>query len=191
MTTSNFWGFQQQTPNEEFSAPYDVSTVIRESLREGSTAANFPPQSASADAQSSAGLGIQNVKRAFVNLAVPYDPAVGGLLTTTSTVYELIDDSLGGSITTSGRPLMVFLRGTAQVPSSGYVTLSVTIDGDEVTGGDGMSFVSPAFPKPFLGMFTLTPDPGTHIIRAVWKSATGSLVQMAKSSRPSLIAVEI
>lgn len=187
MTTSNFWGFQEKTPDKAFSAPYDTSTVIRESLRDESTTSNLPRQNASPIAQTSGGIGIQNIKRAFLN-AVP--SPLGVDFQTTSTSYVRAGSELSGSVETSGRPLMLLVRGNAGI-SSGYATISVLLNGEEVTGGDGMSRVYPSNQETFFGMFVATPPVGTQSIAMIWKTSTGSNVLMPRSCRPSVTAVEI
>ncbi len=183
------WGIAPPQ-DSDYSAPYDAESAIRDSFRDGASTSNFPPQSASGTAQSAAGIGIQNIKRGFLNLVAAYDPSAPTSFTTSSTSYVLIDDDLAGEVQTSGRPLMCFIRGIASIPT-GHAQFSVMVDGREITDGDGLAFVVPSAPKAFLGMFTVDVPAGKHVVRGVYKSATGGLVTLPRSSRPAVIAVEI
>lgn len=177
--------------DSDYSAPYDAKSAIRDSLRDGASTSNFPPQSASGTAQSASGIGIQNIKRGFLNITTAFDPSVVGVdFQTTSTAYGRVSPELAGSLETSGRPLMVIVRGNAGIPT-GYATISATINGDEVTGGDGLTRVYPSNQETFFGMFVVTPRAGKQNLAMVWKTSTGGNVLMPRSCRPSLIAVEI
>ena len=192
MGTSFSWGFpDEQTLQQNAGAPADASLVIREALRENATSSYFPPQNASPTAQNSGGLGIQNVKRGFLDLTIAYDPSVVGTdFQTTSTAYERVGTELAGSVVTSGRPLLLLVRGNAGI-SAGYATFSVLLNGTEVTGANGMARVFPSNQETFSGLFIVAPPAGTQNLAMVWKTSTGSTVLMPRSSRPSLIAVEI
>lgn len=191
---TDFWGLGgiAQSPAETGQTQQvDPSYVIRETLRDPASGAYFPPQNASPTAQTAGGIGIQNVKRGFLNITTAYDPSVVGTdFQTTSTAYGVVSSELIGSLETSGRPLMVIVRGNAGIPT-GYATISATINGDEITGGDGMTRVYPSNQATFFGMFVVTPSSGTQNLAMVWKTSTGGNVLMPRSCRPSLIAVEI
>ncbi len=193
MGTSFSWGFpDEQALQQNTGTPAaDGTLMVRESLRENATGSFFPPQNASPTAQNAGGLGIQGVKRGFLDLTVPYDPTVVGTdYQTSSTSYARIGVELAGSIACSGRPLMLMVRGNAGI-DTGYGTVSVLLNGTEVTGANGMARVFPSNQDTFFGMFVVTPDAGTNNVAAVWKTSTGGNLLMPRSSRPSLIAVEI
>lgn len=191
MGTSFSWGFPEEQAAQQNALPADSALLVREALRDNATSSYFPPQNASPTAQNSGGLGIQSVKRGFLDLTVPYDSTVVGTdFQTTSTSYVRIGAELSGAIVTSGRPLMLMVRGNAGI-SSGYATVSVLLNGTEVTGANGMTRIYPSNQDTFFGLFVVTPNAGTNNLAAVWKTSTGSTVLMPRSSRPSLIAVEI
>lgn len=186
MGTNSFsWGFpeEQQYQGAGTIAP-DISTQIQESLRLTQNASTFPPQNASPTAQNATGLGIQNVRRGFLDLRIQYDSSVVGVdFQTSSTTFTDVSSELMGTMVSAGRPVMLVVRGTS---TGDPCTFTVRIDGDEVTGvsagittsakGDGVWFA--------------TPSAGGHLYALQWKVASGTAI-MPRSYRPALTVVEI
>lgn len=186
MGTNFSWGFpeEQQLVQSAGTFTPDVSTQIQESLRLTQNASTFPPQNASPTAQNATGLGIQNVRRGFLDIRIPYDSTVVGIdFQTSSTTFTDVSSELMGTMVSSGRPVMIVVRGTS---TSAACTFTVRIDGDEVTGvsagittsakGDGIWFA--------------TPSSGGHLYALQWKVASGTAI-MPRSYRPALTVVEI
>lgn len=104
------WGFQSDSAPLGESVPPDIGFALQDELRKSQTAAFLTPQSASPDAQTSAGLGIQNVKRAFSAKSTTDGTTVYAPTTLTDTWTEIYPSALTTSVFCSGRPVMVFLR---------------------------------------------------------------------------------
>lgn len=177
------WGFGgTQSVGEVI--PQDISYTLQDELRKSQTTSFLTPQSASPNAQTATGLGIQNVKRGYLNLVIQYDSSVVGVdFQTSSTSFEDVNARLRGEMASSGRPVAIFVRGTS---TGDAATFTVAIDNREVTGvsagittsgkGDGIWFAQPA--------------PGTHTYSLQWKVASGTAI-MPRSYRPYLTVVEL
>lgn len=116
MGTGFSWGFPDASDNNE-GAPNtpsqaDVDALFRDSLRNSAASSYFPLQNADPTAQTSAGLGIQNIKRAFTAKSTTDGNTVYTPTELNDTWTEVYPSVLSTQITCSGRPLMVFIRGT-------------------------------------------------------------------------------
>lgn len=182
MSTAFTWGFPEQGMGDV--VPQDVTVVLQDELRKAQTTSFLTPQSASPTAQNATGLGIQNVKRGFLSLVIPFDGSIMGIdFQTSSTSFVDVSSELTGSLTTAGRPVMIIVRGTS---TGDPCTFSVSIDKKEVTKvsagittsakGDGIWFAQPAA--------------GDHTYAMQWKVASGTAI-MPRSYRPALTVVEI
>jgi hypothetical protein len=186
MGTSFAWGFPEDGGIQQNTAPTpgDFEYQVRDALRASQNASTFPPQNASPTAQSDGGLGIQNVRRGFLDLRVAYDSTVVGIdFQTTSTSFTDVSTELTGTMISSGRPVMVVVRGAS---TGDPCTFTVRVDNREVTGissgitasakGDGIWFAQPSA--------------GAHTYAMQWKVASGTAL-MPRSYRPALTVVEI
>lgn len=186
MGTSFAWGFPEDVGIQQNAAPnpQDFEQQIREALRVTQNASTFPPQNASPTAQGGGGLGIQSVKRGFLDLRVAYDSTVMGIdYQTTSASFVDVGSELTGTMISSGRPVMIVVRGTS---TDAVCTFTARVDNREVTQiasgittsakGDGIWFTQPAA--------------GTHTYAMQWKVASGNAL-MPRSYRPALTVVEI
>ncbi|MGA0133183.1 MAG: hypothetical protein ACO3ND_02375 [Opitutales bacterium] len=195
MGTSFTWGFPddggvsiQPAP---VSQPQSADTIIRESLRQSVTGSFFPPLPAGAQAQRATGIGIQNIKRGFLNLQVPFDSSVVGIdFQTNSTSFVDVNQELGGTMETSGRPVALILRcrESGSLTGSQFVSFSVRIGNQEVTGSEGILRLAPATAG--TGMWFTIPPAGSTPFAMVWKVSAGTAL-MPRSWRPSLTVVEI
>lgn len=177
------WGFGVQQESLGESIPQDIGTALQQELRKSQTTAFLIPQSASPTAQNDTGLGIQNVRRGFLDLRIPYNSSVVGIdFQTSSSTFVDVSSELAGRMASSGRPVMIILRANAD--SAARVT--VRIDGDEVTGVTGG--VMPGAQG--LGIWVAQPSAGTHTYAMQWKSTSGTVL-MTRESRPALTVVEI
>ena len=187
MGTNSFsWGFpeEQQLVQNSGSFTPDVSTQIRESLRLTQNASTFPPQNASPTAQNATGLGIQNVRRGFLDLRIQYDSTVMGTdFQTSSTSFTDVSAELMGNMVSSGRPVMIVVRGTS---TGDPCTFTVRIDNEEATGiSSGITTSAKGD-----GVWIATPSAGGHVYALQWKVASGTAI-MPRSYRPALTVVEI
>ena len=191
MGTNFSWGFPQQDGTTLSPTSPETEFVVREALRQGSTASSFPPQNASPDAQGSTGLGIQNVKRGFLNLQVPYDSSVVGVdFQTSSTSFADVNAELTGRMQNSGRPVALVLRcrESGSLTGSQVASFSVRIGSDEVTGSEGILRLTPS--SSGTALWFAVPSAGTNSFAMVWKVSGGTAI-MPRSWRPSLTVVEI
>ena len=191
MGTNFSWGLPQQDGTTLSPTSPETEFVVREALRQGSTASSFPPQNASPDAQGSTGLGIQNVKRGFLNLQVPYDSSVVGVdFQTSSTSFADVNAELTGRMQNSGRPVALVLRcrESGSLTGSQVASFSVRIGSDEVTGSEGILRLTPS--SSGTGLWFAVPSAGTNSFAMVWKVSGGTAI-MPRSWRPSLTVVEI
>jgi hypothetical protein len=106
------WGFQPGSASFGESIPQDIGVAIQDELRKSQTVAFLTPQSASPDAQTSTGLGIQNVKRAFASKSTTDGTTVYVPTTLDATPIEVYPSAITTSVFCSGRPVMVFFRAT-------------------------------------------------------------------------------
>jgi hypothetical protein len=174
------WGFDASQAGGQM-IPQDVGFVLQEELRKSQTTAFLTPQNASATAQNATGLGIQNIKRGYLNLVIPYDSSVVGIdFQTSSTSFVDVSTELRGSVATSGRPVAIFLRAFA-----GSALVTVAIDGREVTGVQGV--MTGAMGQ---GHWFAQPSAGSHTYAMQWKVNSGTQL-MTRESRPSLTVVEL
>jgi len=184
MSTSFSWGFPEHQGLQQGGVGVDPDVVVREALRANSTTTSLPPQSASPTAQNAAGLGIQNVRRGFLDLRVRYDSTVVGIdFQTSSTSFSDVSTELTGQMVSSGRPVLVFLRGTS---TGDPCTFTLRIDSREVTGiasGVGSSATGG-------GIWIATPTAGNHTYAMQWKVASGTAI-LPRSYRPALTVVEL
>lgn len=195
MSTQFSWGFPSDATAVDVTAPLPDS-VIRDALRVGANASSFPPMEASPNAQGASGLGIQNVKRGYLNLVTAWDPsAVGVDFQTSSKSFVDVSTELTGSLLTSGRPVMIMIRcgENGSLGASDTVYFSARIDGVEVTRSLGLVYKK-AGPLPMTtGVWFAQPSAGTHTYAMVWKvdplATTTAL--MTRSSRPFLTVVEL
>lgn len=189
MGTSFTWGFPDETmpaSPEEVRADQQAGfeSLIRESLRSSAASSYFPPQNADATAQNSGGLGIQNVKRGLLNLCIQYDSSVVGVdFQTSSTSFVDVSTQLTGQMASSGRPVMIIIRGTS---TGDACTFTARVDTAEVTGVSA-GIVTSARGN---GIWVTTPEAGTHTYAMQWKVASGTAV-MPRSFRPALTVVEL
>ncbi len=195
MSTQFSWGFGDQPvsaqPVPGVMQPVDEA-AIRESLRQGTSGSFFPPLPATATAQRATGLGIQNVKRGFLNLQVPYDSTVVGVdFQTSSTSFADVNQELTGTLLTSGRPVSLTLRcrESGSLTGSQTVSFSVRIGNVEVTGSEGILRLG-AGQSGTGTWFVSEPPSGTTPFAMVWKVSAGTAI-MPRSWRPSLTVVEI
>jgi hypothetical protein len=191
MGTSFSWGFPEDAVMQQNAGSIDSDVVVREALRQSSSASSFPLLVASPTAQNATGLGIQNVKRGFLNLQVPFDSTVVGVdFQTNSTSFTDVNEELVGTMQTSGRPvaLIVRCRESGSLTGSQTVSFSVRIGRNEVTGSEGILRLTPATSG--TGMWFATPSAGTTTFAMVWKVSAGTAI-MPRSWRPSLTVVEI
>lgn len=181
MSAQSFdWGL----PDVGEVAPSDIGAAIQSELRNSQVTAFVTPQSADKDAQTSTGLGIQNIKRAFLNLVIPYDPSVAGIdFQTSATSFEDVSQELSGSVVTSGRPVAIYLRGSS---TGDAATFTVRIDKEEATG-ISYGVMTSAMGT---GVWFAQPDAGRHTFAMQWKVASGTAV-MPRSHRPYITVVEI
>jgi hypothetical protein len=189
---TNFsWGFSEPSTTTQVQTSTETEFVVREALRQSSTASSFPPLTASASAQGSTGLGIQNIKRGFLNLQVPYDSSVVGVdFQTSSTSFADVSAELTGSMQLSGRPVAITVRcrESGSLTGSQVASFSVRIGNAEVTGSEGILRLAPS--SSGTATWFATPDAGTSTFAMVWKVSGGTAI-MPRSWRPSLTVVEI
>ena len=170
------WGFDASQAGGQM-IPQDVSFVLQEELRKSQTTAFLTPQNAT-------GLGIQNIKRGYLNLVVPYDSSVVGVdFQTSSTSFVDVSTELRGAVATSGRPVAIFLRGSS---TGDPATFTVSIDNRESTGSPSGVMTSAALN----GVWFTQPTAGSHTYSVQWKVASGTAV-MPRSFRPFLTVVEL
>ena len=195
MSTQFSWGFPEDGAGVDVMAP-QPEAMIREALRVGVNASTFPPMEASPTGQGSSGLGIQNVKRGYLNLVVPFDSSVVGVdFQTSSKSFVDVSAELTGSLLTSGRPVMIMIRcgENGSLGASDTVYFSVRIDGAEITGSLGLVYKK-AGPVPMTtGVWFAQPSAGTHTYSMVWKvdALATTTPLMSRSSRPFLTVVEL
>ena len=188
MGTSFSWGFPDEAALQQNAGAMaaDSEAQIREALRITPNASTFPPHNASATAQGGGGLGIQNVKRGFLDLRIAFDSTVMGIdFQTSSATFTDVSSELTGTMISAGRPVMIIIRGTS---TADVCNFTARIDNREVTGvtegittsakGDGIWFATPAA--------------GTHTYAMQWKVKNSSFTAlMPREYRPALTVVEI
>ena len=182
MGTAFSWGFPEEQALQQNAGSVDPDVIVRDALRSSATTAFLTPQSASPTAQNSAGLGVQNIKRGFLDLRVPYDSTVVGVdFQTTSTSFVDVGDELTGQMVSSGRPVLVIIRAFA---SDSRIT--ARIDSLEVTGGTyGITPGSVGY-----GIWVANPTAGSHTYAMQWRLTSGTAL-MTRESRPALTVVEL
>lgn len=182
MGTAFSWGFPDEQTLQQNAGQMDPDVVVRDALRTSATTAFLTPQSASPTAQNAAGLGVQNVKRGFLDLRVAYNSSVVGVdFQTTSTSFVDVSSELTGQMVSSGRPVLIIVRAFASDSR-----ISARVDSLEVTGGTyGIAPGSVGG-----GIWVVTPSAGNHTYALQWRLTSGTAL-MTRESRPSLTVVEI
>lgn len=177
------WGFGVQQESLGESIPQDIGTTLQQELRKSQTTAFLIPQSASPTAQNDTGLGIQNVRRGFLDLKIPYNSSVVGIdFQTSSSTFVDVSSELAGRMASSGRPVMIFIRANTDA----VARITARIDGEEVTGVTGGVMTG----TQAHGFWVATPSAGTHTYAMQWKVTSGTAI-LTRASRPALTVVEI
>lgn len=198
------WGYGDGGAMQTGGAPsasqpqMSPDAFLYDALRQSQTTSFLTPQAASDVAQNDAGLGIQNVKRGFAYAKAPMPSTVytsTGLLTW----KQLAGTTL--QVQFSGRPVMVFIKGSLQRLTLGAAANECQIEAR--IDGAASGFIVPcwtsALPSSSAGVLSIpfsawgiaVPSAGSHTFTMWAYAGTNNIVANATSYPYSIAVVEI
>lgn len=172
--------------------------LLYDALRQSQTTSFLSPQKASENAQNDSGLGIQNVKRGFAYAKAPM-PSTVYVPTYLLTWKQLAGTTL--QVQLSGRPVMVFIKGSLQRLTTGASAYEAQIEAR--IDGSSAGFIVPCWTKatpstdasvlsiPFCAWGITVPSAGSHTFTMWAFAGTNNIAADATSYPYSIAVVEI
>jgi hypothetical protein len=195
------WGYGGATASQVDAAQQPQmapDALLYDALRQSQTTSFLTPQAASDVAQNDAGLGIQNVKRGFAYAKAPMPSTVytsTGLLTWKQLAGTTLQVQL------SGRPIMVFIKGSLQRLTIGAAVNECQIEAriDNSASGFIVPCWTSALPSSSTGVLSIpfsawgiaVPSAGSHTFTLWAYAGTNNIAADATSYPYSIAVVEI